>query len=73
MVSSTLPNYYVKLGFIMNYRKSSKLTNLFGMIAQIWLALFSGSLQVVSEPPSNVRSCGTRALHDVALTRMSGI
>jgi hypothetical protein len=26
--------------------------------------LFLGSLQMVSEPPSNVRSCGTGALHD---------
>jgi hypothetical protein len=24
----------------------------------MWQVLFSGSLQIVSEPPSNVRSCG---------------
>jgi hypothetical protein len=49
------------------------LTSPFGVTAQIWLALFPGSLQMVSEPPSNARSCGIRALHDVALTRTSGI
>jgi hypothetical protein len=32
-----------------------------------------GSLQMVSEPPSNARSCGTGALHDVTLTSSSGI
>jgi hypothetical protein len=43
------------------------------VIAQIWLALFLGSLQIVSEPPTNARSCGTEALHDVALTGISGV
>jgi hypothetical protein len=37
------------------------------------LVLHNLELQVVSEPPSNARSCGTRALHDVALTRTSEI
>jgi len=32
-----------------------------------------GSLQIVSEPPSNARSCGTGALHDMALTRTSEV
>jgi hypothetical protein len=63
----------VKLGFISDSRKSSKLTSPVGVIAQIWLALFLGSLKMVSEPPSNARLCGTEALHDVALTRTSGI
>jgi hypothetical protein len=31
------------------------------------------SLQMVSEPPSNARSCGTGALYDVALTGTSGV
>jgi hypothetical protein len=35
----------------------------------LWLVLFPWSLKVVSEPPSNVRSCGTGALHDMALMR----
>jgi hypothetical protein len=30
-------------------------------------------LQIVSKPPSNARSCGTGAPHDVALTRTSGV
>jgi hypothetical protein len=36
----------------------------------MWLSLFSGSLQIVPEPPNNTRSCGTEALNDVTLTRM---
>jgi hypothetical protein len=32
-----------------------------------------GSLQMVSEPPSNARSCGTGALDDMALTKTSGV
>jgi hypothetical protein len=40
---------------------------------QMWLALFLGSLQMVSEPPSNARPYGIGALYDVALTRMSGV
>jgi hypothetical protein len=32
---------------------------------QMWLALFSKSLQVVLKPPSNARSCGIGTLHDV--------
>jgi hypothetical protein len=28
---------------------------------------------VVSEPPSNAKSCGIGALHDVGLTKTSGI
>jgi hypothetical protein len=43
------------------------------MIAQMWIVLFPGSLQMVLEPLSNVRSYSTGALHDVALTRMLGI
>jgi hypothetical protein len=43
------------------------------VIAQMGLALVLGSLQMVSEPPSNVRSCGTRAPHDMALTRTSEV
>jgi hypothetical protein len=39
----------------------------------MWLALFHGSLQVVSEPPSNAKSYGTGALYNVALTRTSRI
>ena len=34
---------------------------------------WGGVLQMVSELPSNVKSCGTRALHDVALMRTSRI
>jgi hypothetical protein len=30
-----------------------------------------GMLQMVLEPPSNARSCGIGALHDVGLTRTS--
>jgi hypothetical protein len=41
------------------------LTSPFGVIAQMWLALFLESLQMVSEPPSNAKSCGTGALHDM--------
>lgn len=37
------------------------------MIVQVWLTLFLRSLQIVSEPPSNARSCDTGAPHDVAL------
>jgi hypothetical protein len=33
----------------------------------MWLTLFSGLLQMVSEPSGIVRSCGIEALHDVAL------
>jgi hypothetical protein len=40
---------------------------------QMWLALFSGLLQMVLELLSNARSCGIGAIHDVTLTRMSGI
>jgi hypothetical protein len=43
------------------------------VIAQMWLALFLGSLEMVSEPSSNARSCGTRAPHDIALTMASGV
>jgi hypothetical protein len=39
----------------------------------MWLALFLESLQMVSEPPSNARSCDTGAPHDVALTKTSGV
>jgi hypothetical protein len=53
----------------MNSAGSSKLTSPFGMTAQMWLALFPRLLQMVSEPPSNARSCGIGALHDVGLTR----
>jgi hypothetical protein len=48
-------------------------TKRFGVIAQMWLALFLGSLQMVSEPPINTRLCGTRALHDMVLTRTSEV
>jgi hypothetical protein len=34
---------------------------------------WGGVLQMVSKSPSNARSYGIRALHDVALTRTSGI
>jgi hypothetical protein len=57
----------------MNSREAPKLSSPFGVIAQMWLALFPRSLQVVSKSPSNARSCGIGALHDVALTRTSGI
>lgn len=72
MLNPTFPSYYMKLGFISDSMENSKLISHFGVIAQIWLALFSGSLQMVLEPPSNVRLCGTGALHDVAL-RTSGV
>jgi hypothetical protein len=39
----------------------------------MWLALFSGSLQMVLEAPSNTRSYGTEAPHDVALTMTLGV
>jgi hypothetical protein len=32
-----------------------------------------GSLQIVSKPPSNAIPRGTRALHDVAMTRTSRV
>jgi hypothetical protein len=53
----------------MNSGEAPKLTSPFGVTAQMWLALFLGSLQMVSEPPSNARSFSTGALHDIALTR----
>jgi hypothetical protein len=37
------------------------------------LVLFLELLQMVLEPPSNARSCGIGALHDVTLTRTSGV
>jgi len=43
------------------------------VIAQMWLALFLGLLQMVSEPLSNAMSCGSGAPHDVALMRMSEV
>jgi len=55
------------------FSESSKLISPFGMISQISPAFFPGSLQMVSEPPSNARSCGTRALHDMALIRTSRV
>jgi hypothetical protein len=39
----------------------------------MWLAFFPGSLQMVSKSPSNARSCDIGALHDIGLTRTSGI
>jgi hypothetical protein len=36
-------------------------------------SVFLGSLQMVSEPGCNARSCGTGALHDMALTGTSGV
>jgi hypothetical protein len=63
----------VKLGFISDSRERFKSTSPFGVIAQMWLALFLGSLQMVSKSPSNARSCGTGALHDVVLTWTSKI
>jgi hypothetical protein len=45
----------------------------FGVITQMWLALFVRLLQMVSELPSNARSCGTGALHKMALTRTLGV
>jgi len=73
VLSPTLPNYYVKHGFISGFRESFKSTNHFGVIAQMWLSLFPGSLQIVLESSSNVRSYGTGALHDMALTGTSGV
>jgi hypothetical protein len=52
---------------------SSKLTSPFGVIAQMWLVLLPRSLQMVSKSPNDARSCGTGALHDMALTRTSEI
>ena len=63
----------MKLGFISDSRETLKLTSPFGVIAQMWLALFPRSLQMVSEPPSNARLCGIETLHNVALTRTSGV
>jgi hypothetical protein len=63
----------VKPGFVSDSRESFKSTSPFGVIVQMWLALFLESLQMVSEPPSNAKSCGTEALHDVALTGTSGV
>jgi hypothetical protein len=34
---------------------------------------FDEGSEMASEPPSNAMPCGTKALHDVALTRTSGI
>lgn len=45
MLSSTLPSYYVKLGFISDSRESFKSTSPFKVIVHMWLALFSESLQ----------------------------
>jgi hypothetical protein len=77
MLSPKLRNYYVKLDFIIDFRKkkkkNSKLTSHFGMIAQIWIELFPRSLQMVSEPHINARSYGTGAPHDMALTRTSRV
>jgi len=49
------------------------LTSSFGVIVQMLLAFFPRSLQVISEPPSKVRPCGTRTLYDMALTSISGV
>jgi hypothetical protein len=57
----------------MEFRRNSKLTSHFVVIAQMWLALFFGSLQMVLEPLSNARSCCIRTQHDVALTTMSEV
>jgi hypothetical protein len=46
VLSPTLPSYYVKLGFISDSRESFKLTSYFGVIAQMWLTLFPGSLHI---------------------------
>jgi hypothetical protein len=73
VLSPILPNYYVKLGFISDFRESFKSTSLFGVITQMWLALFPRSLQMVSESLSNARSYGTGALHDMALTSTSEV
>jgi hypothetical protein len=40
---------------------------------QMWWLQKIGSLQMVLEPPSNARSCGTEALDDVALTKTSRV
>jgi hypothetical protein len=65
----------MKLGFISDSKKISKLTSPFGvMIVQMWLALFIWSLQMVSESLNNdARSCSTGALHDMALTWTLGV
>jgi hypothetical protein len=57
----------------MDSKKNFKLTSHFGVIAQMWLALFLGLLQMISELPNNARPCGTGVLHDVALTKTSGV
>jgi hypothetical protein len=59
-------------GLYNELRENSKLISPF-VTTQMWLALFPRSLQMVSEPPSNARSCGIGALHDVTLTRTSRI
>jgi hypothetical protein len=62
------------LGTLYNeFWESFKLTSHFRVIAHMWLALFPGSLQMLSEPPSSARSCGIGALYNVALTRTSRI
>jgi hypothetical protein len=63
----------VKLGFISDFKENFKSTSHFGVIAQIWLALFFGSLQMVSKSPSNARLCGIKTLHNVALTKTSRV
>jgi hypothetical protein len=45
--------------------KETPNTSSFGMIAQMELALFPKSLQVVLKPPSNVKSCGTETLQPI--------
>jgi hypothetical protein len=42
----------------MNSWKSFKLTSYFGVIAQMWLTLFLGSLKMVSEPLPSLRWWG---------------
>jgi len=39
----------------------------------VWLVLFLGSLQMVSELLSKVRSCGIGTPHDVALMSSLGV
>jgi hypothetical protein len=51
------------MGFVKN----------FIVIAQMWLALFLESLQMVLESFSNTKSCGTGALLDMALMRTSRV
>ena len=53
MLSLTSPSYEVKLGFISDSRETPKLTSPFGVISQMWLALFPGSLQFVT-PRSHI-------------------